>query len=203
MKSYPSIPTKIDFNKEYIAFDKLDGSNIRAEWSKKKGFYKFGSRTQLLSETQTMLYPSIEIIRDKYEEEITKKCLELEYERVVCFFEYLGPNSFAGSHTDPIESMDAILIDLNPYKKGILPPEEFLKITQNMDTPRVLYRGTVDEDFIEKVRDNRLLGLSGEGVVLKAIGEKHHTMAKVKTREWLDRLREYCDNDPKLFNRLK
>lgn len=37
MKQYPSITTKFSKAKT-IAFDKLDGSNIRAEWSDKKGF---------------------------------------------------------------------------------------------------------------------------------------------------------------------
>ena len=43
MKQYPTIPKTIQ-SIDIIAFDKLDGSNIRAEWNPKKGFYKFGSR---------------------------------------------------------------------------------------------------------------------------------------------------------------
>ena len=51
MKSYRSIPfaNKIPENETFYVFDKLDGSNIRAEWNPKKGFYKFGSRSQLLT----------------------------------------------------------------------------------------------------------------------------------------------------------
>jgi len=45
MKSYPSIPGKHTNGIPLTVFDKLDGSNIRAEWSKKRGFYKFGTRT--------------------------------------------------------------------------------------------------------------------------------------------------------------
>ena len=46
MKQYPSIPglkelEKLKGRKIYV-FDKIDGSNIRAEWNPKKGFYKFG-----------------------------------------------------------------------------------------------------------------------------------------------------------------
>jgi hypothetical protein len=43
MKTYPSISRDI-VGQPIYAFDKLDGSNIRAEWSKKNGFHKFGSR---------------------------------------------------------------------------------------------------------------------------------------------------------------
>ena len=47
MKSYPSIP-KFSFGDIKLhTFDKLDGSNLRFEWTKKKGWYKFGTRSWL------------------------------------------------------------------------------------------------------------------------------------------------------------
>lgn len=68
MKEYPSIPTlptqgsssfahwKRNNNmSEIYAFDKIDGSNIRAEWSSKRGFYKFGSRNRLLGSDQPII----------------------------------------------------------------------------------------------------------------------------------------------------
>lgn len=58
MKTYPSISTQVDFSLSYCVFDKLDGSNLRAEWSPKRGFYKFGSRTQLLTPDQATLWPA-------------------------------------------------------------------------------------------------------------------------------------------------
>lgn len=203
MKTYPSIPTKINFKHDYYVFNKIDGSNIRAEWSDKRGFYKFGSRNQLLSEQQTALYPSIDIIKRKYEEELGKRFEELKMSRGICFFEYYGPNSFAGSHNDPVEDMDAVIIDVNPYKKGILPPEQFLEFCEGMETPDVLYKGKIDGDLIEQVRESELDGITLEGVVIKAKEVKHNGMAKIKTRKWLDMLKEYCDNDSKMFNRLK
>lgn len=43
MKAYPSILSQIRTDVPIIAFDKLDGSNIRAEWSKnKKDFLHLG-----------------------------------------------------------------------------------------------------------------------------------------------------------------
>jgi len=39
VKTYPSIDAKI-CDGQYYVFDKLDGSNIRAEWSKKQQLYK-------------------------------------------------------------------------------------------------------------------------------------------------------------------
>lgn len=52
MKDYPSIPGSSKAPQlPCIAFKKYDGSNIRAEWSKKRGWYKFGTRTQLIDKT--------------------------------------------------------------------------------------------------------------------------------------------------------
>ena len=43
MKGYPSIPREVQHSLNVYAFDKLDGSQIRAEWTQKNGFFKFGS----------------------------------------------------------------------------------------------------------------------------------------------------------------
>ena len=49
MKEYPSIPHIDRGTGEFcIAFTKYDGSNIRAEWTRKSGWSKFGTRTHLL-----------------------------------------------------------------------------------------------------------------------------------------------------------
>lgn len=205
MKSYPSITTKIDFDREYVVFDKLDGSNIRAEWNEKSGFYKFGSRTQLLSEQQVNLYPSIEKIKAKYGEELEQRLKAAKIQRAVCFFEYYGPNSFAGSHPDSTDGMDAVLIDIDVYKKGILCPETFLELTSGLDTPRVLHSGIITKTLIDDIRHSRIRGMALEGVVAKTInnGKKPPHMCKIKSIAWLDKLRMFCNNDEKLFNILK
>lgn len=62
MKHYPTIPKTVIHDVDVHVFDKLDGSNIRAEWNPKKGFYKFGSRKQLIDE-DTFLGKSIDLIK--------------------------------------------------------------------------------------------------------------------------------------------
>lgn len=202
MKAYPSITTKIDFTKKFYVFDKLDGSNIRAEWSPKTGFYKFGSRTQLLVPDQAVLWPSIELIKDKFEAFLAEKFKKAKFERAVCFFEYCGPHSFAGSHTDPVDQMDAKIIDIDAYKKGILPPSQFLEITEGRDIPTLLHTGRIDEEFFQSVRSSTLPGMTFEGVVGKT-DEKRVEMFKIKSNGWLNRLKEYCHGDEQMFNRLK
>ena len=99
-------------------FDKLDGSNLRAEWTPKRGFYKFGSRTQLLTPDQAPLWPAQERLV-ALEKRLRPSLEKLRTERAVCFFEWAGPNSFAGSHPDALDQMDLFLLDVDVFKMGI------------------------------------------------------------------------------------
>lgn len=206
MKSYPSIDVQVNGRVDMYAFDKLDGSNIRAEWTRKaKSFVKFGSRNRLLGTDQGKLAAAEHIISDKYLKDLNQIFLDERYERAVAFFEFYGPNSFAGNHPDPVEEMTATLFDIAPYKKGILAPNEFIKIFGDLDVPQVLYRGRIGPEFIEKVRSSTLDGMTFEGVVCKGPFDKKlggPIMFKVKSSAWLDKLRDYCRGDQELFQRL-
>lgn len=209
MKSYPSITTKIDFTKSFYLFDKLDGSNIRAEWNPKKGFYKFGSRTQLLTPEQTSLYPSINKIlafASNSGEEISSRLRKLKAESAVCFFEWVGPNSFAGSHTDTIDDMRAVLIDVAIYKKGMMTPERFIENFSDFDIPAVLHEGKISEELFQSIRNSELPGITFEGVIGKESGctkDGRHDMCKIKTNVWLNKLKSFCGDNQELYNRLK
>jgi glycerol-3-phosphate dehydrogenase len=72
MKSYPSIPTTIRADVPIHAFDKLDGSQIRAVWAPKPGFVNFGTRTRALESSHPWLGEAIALIRDKYEAGLTR-----------------------------------------------------------------------------------------------------------------------------------
>ena len=201
MKSYPSIPTKIVPDLNFYFFDKLDGSNIRAEWNKKKGFYKFGSKTQLIDDS-TFLGSSIKLIMDGPAEELSKRFTENKYESVVCFFEFYGEHSFAGSHryTEPHR---VTLIDIDVYKKGILLPNDFLKLTEGLDRANLLYTGEVTVEFVDAVKSGTLEGMTFEGVVGKGVLRNQQHMFKIKNRAWLEKLKEYCGDNVQLYERLK
>ena len=205
MKSYPSIPGKI-VDTDIYAFDKLDGSNIRAEWTRKSGsFVKFGSRKRLLGEDQGKIAASQEMISDLFLEELNAIFRDQRYEKVIAFFEFHGPNSFAGHHPDPVGEMKPTLIDVAPYKKGIIPPKEFVKWFSHLDVPELLYRGKANEEFIRSVRRRELEGMTYEGVVCKTqhkIG-RPHKMFKIKSAAWLLELKDYCDGNEHLYNMLK
>lgn len=201
MKEYPSIPAKPDRDLLIYAFDKIDGSNIRAEWSRKTGFYKFGSRTVLIDSSHDFLGEAPDLIRAKYEAGLADSFKKQRIDRAICFFEFFGPNSFAGQHV--AESHDVILIDVNPYKKGIDPPSDFIRSYQHLGIPDCVYTGKANHDFELGIKEGLIPGVTFEGVVCKGVRKgRHLTMFKIKSQAWIDKLRAFCGSDERKFRQL-
>jgi hypothetical protein len=204
MKSYPSISKDLRPDIYIYAFDKIDGSNIRSEWNAKKGFYKFGSRTQLIDENSKPLGKAIKIIKEKFEEEFSFIAKEQKWRDAICFFEFWGANSFAGQHKDD-EEQTVTLIDVNPYKEGILEPAQFIKLFGRLDIPSVLFEGYITTEFVDSVKNSTLDGMIDEGVVCKGANDKKTKMPimfKIKSRAWLEKLKTYCNGNEALFAKL-
>lgn len=209
MKAYPPIPRGpiplIDNepHRTWFVYDKLDGSNIRAEWSNKRGFHKFGTRTQLLTDEHKVLSRSKPLILD-LTDELSRKFTDHKFVEVTCFFELFGPCSFAGSH-DENEEQQVKLLDINVFKQGIMQPDMFYRDFGKF-APDLLHVGPVDRDLFDEVIDGTLAGMTFEGVVAKSVSSKRFSttpMFKVKTRAWLQKLREKCVDDDALFDRLQ
>ncbi len=202
MKSYPTISKDIQ-NIPCYAFDKLDGSNIRAEWNRKNGFCKFGSRHQLIDNTHLFLGEAPDLVKSKYEKSLSDIFKKERFERVVCFFEFYGENSFAGNHQK--EKHDVVLFDLDVFKRGILNPSEFIKLTTNLDIPKIIYQGNINSDFVDKIKNSQMTGVTFEGVVCKSnLTDKHKQsiMFKVKSLSWLNKLKNYCGDNENMFKEL-
>jgi hypothetical protein len=195
MKTYPSIEYKINGNIDVYGFDKLDGSNIRAEWSVKNGFYKFGARHRLLDENEEPLGEAVDLINNKYGEDLSRIFYDNKYGRAITFFEFLGPNSFAGNHEE--EDHDVTLIDVNPYKRGILAPPKFIKTYGDaVEIPNVVFHGRVGIEFVEAVRESKVDGITFEGVVFKGVRKGTHlSMFKVKSKAWIDKVKTLYHED--------
>ena len=93
MKSYPKIPywNKGLFDQDCIAFLKEDGSNLRFEFNKKRGFYKFGTRNVMITEKDENFGKAIPLFLEKYNEPISKVFRD-KYNRIesfVVFAEYV------------------------------------------------------------------------------------------------------------------
>lgn len=202
MKKYPSIPkiperksTSVD--QPVYVFDKLDGSNIRVEWSKKKGFHKFGTRKRLLDPNDEMLGKACRLV----DENLADVFIKNQWQDITAYFEYHGENSFAGRH-NLNDNHRLTLIDVNVYKRGFVSPKEFYKQFRGFDVAELLYHGTIDQLFIDVVENGELEGMTFEGVVCKYSQKKVHKMFKLKNRAWLKKLREFCGDDQEMFNRL-
>lgn len=206
MKQYPSIDATVRRGILVYAFDKLDGSNIRAEWDRKKGFTKFGSRNVLIDETESALGASIPLIKQKYEKDLTDIFKKERFDKVTCFFEYFGPNSFAGYHLEN-DPKDVVLFDIDVFKNGLISPKEFFSLTdQKVETAKLLYVGNVTSDIEKEIRDGTLEGMTFEGVICKMIPtRKFHgpTMFKIKNKAWYEKLHTKFENDPELYEKLK
>lgn len=202
MKQYPSISRDIIYGKPIYAFDKLDGSNIRAEWSAKKGFWKFGSRNVLIDNTHQFLGECPNLITEKYTETLNGIFRKLKLQKTICFFEFFGENSFAGNHEN--ENHDVVLFDVWVYKKGLMSPKKFVKTFTNVDTANLLYVGTSNKEFEQSVRCGSLDGMTFEGVVCKGKNITPHIplMFKIKNTEWLYKLKNTC-KDNEEYEKLK
>ena len=203
MKTYPSINNKIIYNKYTYVFDKLDGSNLRFEWSKKKGFHRFGSRRKLIVPKTPILGEAISLFLDTMSEELINRFKDKKYEKVTVFAEYYGDNSFSGQHLDT-DDMKLSLIDIAPYKKGILNPDEFLQFTEGIDRAKLLFEGFLSEKDVLSIKSGNLEGMTFEGVICKIKDlKKGPVMFKVKNKEWLDKLFYKCNGNTELFDKLK
>ena len=204
MKSYPSIDGRYIKGVILTAFDKLDGSNIRAEWSRKRGFYKFGTRTRLVDESDDIFGHVPEMILVKYGDDLDSIFRAQRYDRAVAFFEYWCPDSFAGTHPEDASGADVTLIDVAPYKKGLLVPRDFLSIFGGLKIPNIVHTGALDSDFVTAVKNGTLEGMTFEVVVCTYPNPKNGNigMFKIKSNLWLDKLREHVDGDDNAFRRL-
>jgi hypothetical protein len=205
MKQYLEIQGPNKAPRQYcIAFDKYDGSNIRAEWTRKRGWDKFGSRKVLMDKSHP-LGDAIDIFLNTYGDDLEKifkkDKLFRNCQNVTVFGEYFGPNSFAGWH-DPDDEKEVVMFDVSIHKKGMMSPRDFVKMFGHLKIPKIIYEGNFNESFIQDVKDGKYPVI--EGVVVKGNlphGKPPHNlwMAKVKTKTWLDKLKVEAVEHPERF----
>lgn len=212
MKEYLSIPgwKNSVLGLPCLAFNKLDGSNMRMEWSKKNGFYKYGTRHCLLDRSHSEFGEVIPLFENTLLDKLNKFFLETypkkfhKIEGATVFCEFWGENSFAGLH-DKNDKKNLTIIDIAIHKKGIILPRDFIKLLDGFPIPDVVYEGNFNKELILNIRENG----KGEGIVAKGINpnakkEQHSLwMTKVKTNEWINKLRGLALNNSQLESVLK
>ena len=196
MKQYDSINYFGDYwGLPIIAFDKLDGSNLRFEYSQKRGFYKAGTRKMMIDSNEDQFGFAVKLFKDKYEEKLTQVFKSKDYRNslsFVCFAELVGTKSAFGDHDYGNDDFDITLFDISQYKKGLIPPKQFIKDFGHTGIPRVVYEGNLNKELVQRVKINEF-GLT-EGVICKGLvdtkkGNTFLHYCKIKTDDWFERLR--------------
>jgi hypothetical protein len=190
MKQYPSITLVKPGSppgETLYTFEKLDGSNVRFEWSKKRGWWKYAARARLLDETDDLLGPSMKVFNESSAEPLTKYFVDQGWQTAVAFCEFYGPRSFAGLHHPGDEKWSA-LIDVAADKRGIIDPKDYLKLVEKTHVPCPCYLGLCkwNETFLRNVDAGEWMdaGMGFEGVVGKVMKNKRLFMWKAKTDAW-------------------
>ena len=197
MIEYPSIDhsNKIR-NKPCIAFYKYDGSNLRWEWQKGKGFVNFGTRTQLFDKSHDVFGCAIDIFNNTLSDglnHVFEKHKKIKKATTVTVFtEFFGLNSFAGKH-DPKDIKELVLIDVHVKGLGMLGPDDFINSFGHLKTPPVIYSGDMTQDLIDDVKNNKYN--LNEGIVCKSQTPYLLWMVKIKTNTWLEKLKSIYTED--------
>lgn len=197
MDTYPSIPSRLPdkyFGKEFYWFPKFDGQNFRAEWNKRRGWYKFGSRNDLVDRTNPYWKPVIELFMERYK--VFGDNLAFNHTRAIAFFEYFGKNSFAGHHKEGDE-MRFELIDIKKDKRGFDRPETYCNHLENDNVMVAKYSPELIEDVrifnpetVDWSKHPVHIVCTFEGVVGKRMEGNQLIMVKIKTDAWKQRVRD-------------
>jgi len=212
MKLYPSIDyySKIlekHEGEQCYVFVKSDGSNLRFEWTKKRGWHKFGTRNHLFDETHIVFGSAIPLFKERYGsalEQVFKNSKVFRgVDEVTVFAEWFGAKSFAGHHL-PNDPKTLILFDVNPNKKGFLGPKQFLDEFGHLEVAELLGVENVTEDLKQAVRSGEydcrsklvIRNDDPEGVICKGGLFPHKGwMAKIKTENYYNLLKERHPED--------
>jgi len=196
MKQYPHIEywNKGILGETVWGFEKLDGSNIRCEWTKKRGWYKFGTRNTMIDEKHEQFGSAITLFQEKYGENLAKVFTDSKAYRnirnFVVFSEYYGEKSFAGYH-EPGDKMNITLFDISLFQKGWVPPKQFIDDFGHLEIPRLLYHGNLNKEFANNVKIGKYdvqEGIMAKGT-RKTKGNDIVWMVKLKTQIWLDKVK--------------
>jgi len=198
MIEYPSIVNSSKSPREAcIAFDKLDGSNLRFKWTNKRGFDTFGTRTQLIQEQTPIYGKGVTYFlqnQSKVLDEFFRKSKDYRnFREIIVYGEFFGPNSFAGVH-DTSELQKVVVFDvlLGNKNREFIKPNVFVKEFQNLiEIPKVIYVGNLNDQFITDVRENKYD--LNEGALVKGTSTNGAYrgkvwMCKIKTKSYLDRV---------------
>lgn len=196
---YPKMPGSKDCpSGRCVAFEKYDGTNLHWVWERELGWYAFGTRRNRFDLDDRGIadfhaaHPGLPDAADLFRNEWAEPLEELfttnpDYaaDEITVFTEYVGQESFAGQHK-PGDPKQLVLFDVE-MPQGFVPPETFIRDFEKWNIARVIYEGRLTGKFIHDVREGRYD--VKEGVVCKGLEEDQIWMVKIKTIEYMNRLK--------------
>lgn len=204
---YPKIPydTQAPIKKCY-AFEKLDGTNMHWFWNLSDGWHCFGTRrTQFPLHREgiaefTKEHPELanapQVFNDKFRDRLSNFFARTHtwcHQKVSVFTEFYGPNSFAGAHdaNDAFNNTQTLTIIDVALNNQFFGPEQLVQDVAEsggFDVAKVVYSGKYTGQLSEDVRKGKYD--VKEGVVIKAIVNDTLFMTKVKTDEYVRKLKK-------------
>ena len=201
MMEYPSIKNTGKYKTiPVMVFEKIDGSNFRAKWTRKSGFSLFGTRTQLVDHNTPYWGNIVSLFNETLSDKLHASFSKLKVDKLVVFGEYYGPNSFAGRHVD--DDIHRILpFDVYDEKiKSFMPPEKFYnEIGALVPIPKVLETNIeINSQLIETIREGYYD--VAEGVICKGLNRDGSfcggvPMYKIKTSAYLQKLKDTFNHE--------
>jgi len=190
MKTYPSITRSPRRRKSPVPlhlFDKIDGSNLRFEWSSRTGWTRFGTRRRVIDPSDPVFGGAMGLFQETFADPIAAVASAQGWDALVAFGEFWGESSLGGQHASD-EPHQIVLFDVAPFRRGFVGPQRFMDLFGHLPIPRYLGEHAWDDALIDRVRRDDLPGVTCEGVVGKS-GDGHRTvMAKAKTQRWIDKI---------------
>lgn len=199
MKDYPSIPASTGQKFRAIpdchVFCKLDGSSMRSEWSKKRGWYKHGKRKGLIDHSNPHLIQVPDLFEATMAEHLARIAVNNHWKHLVVFYEFWGTNSIAGLHYEE-DPKFLSLFDAAADKKGIMGPRDFRRRFEGqVETARYVGKLNWTRAYVNLVRKGQV-DCAFEGVVGKRSDGPHKVVrAKAKTQAWIDKVLEIHGKD--------
>ena len=200
---YPKIPENTNgFLDKCFAFEKYDGTNMHWCWNLDDGWHTFGTRrTQFpftrsglfqFNETHPELANAPQVFNEHFRDKLTtflSQRTPYRENKITVFLEFFGPSSFAGSHSEEDAKADLqelVLFDVMIRNK-LIPPKQFIEDFKQFKIAKLIYTGKYTGQFTEDVRKG--VYDVNEGVVCKGWVESEVFMTKVKTEDYLKRLK--------------
>ena len=204
--AYPKIPdSKNCPERQCIAFEKYDRTNLHWVWEFELGWYAFGTRRSRFDFDEIGIaefnaaHPGLEEAPDIFMtdfasplESIFRENEQYHCAEITVFAEFLGANSFAGMHKQG-DRKQLVLFDVET-DRGMVVPDRFIKDFRESNIARVIYRGKLTGKFMDDIRSGKYS--VNEGVVCKGEGNVNNRwMVKIKTDAYMQRLQEAFKDD--------